>query len=277
MLTLEFARTAAALLFGALALGGLPRTALADEARALLDRARSLDDTTRAWKDREQRLALRIEDGRGGERRRELVMKTLRGDGGEDRTLTVFLSPPEVRGTSFLQYAHRDRDAEQWLFLPALERSRQITSRAKEESFVGTDFSYRDMELIGDVLEWNEEEAHSKTLGRETVDGLEAVSIELVPVRKDVGYTRIVLVLSQPDLVVRRMEFFGAESAPRKVLRLEKIETIGAVPTARRLEMTQPARGTRTVVDVADVRYDQGFPADLFTQRELERAGGEAS
>ena len=28
----------------------------------------------------------------GGERKRELVMKTLRGEGGEDRTITVFVS-----------------------------------------------------------------------------------------------------------------------------------------------------------------------------------------
>lgn len=247
-----------------------------ESARELLDHARSLDHTSRAWKDRRQKLALVIRDGRGGERRRELVMKTLRGEGGEDKTLTVFVSPVEIRGTSFLQFAHRDRDAEQWLWLPALGRSRQISSRSKEESFVGTDFSYRDLELLTDVLEWNEEEARSSLLGSETLDGTELVKIELVPVRKDVGYRRIRLALSRPDLVIRRMEFFGEGEAPRKVLRLDGIEMVGVVPTARRLEMSQPAASTSTVVDVSDVHYDQGFSPDSFTQHALESAGDEA-
>lgn len=248
----------------------VPATA---SARDLLDRARVFDRTTRAWKDREQRLALSIRDGRGGERKRDLVMKTLRGDGGEDKTITVFLSPPEVRGTAFLQFAHRDRDAEQWLWLPALGRSRQISSNAKEESFVGTDFSYRDLELLTDVLEWSEEEAASRLLGKEALDDHEAARIELVPRRKDVGYRRIVILLETPDLVLRRMEFYGEEDSPKKVLRLDDVKPVGSIPTAGRLEMSRPAGGTSTVVDVRDVRYDQGLPASAFTQGELEHAG----
>ena len=238
----------------------------------LLERARALDRTTRAWKDRRQHLALSIRDARGGERKRELVMKTLRGAGGEDKTITVFVSPPEVRGTAFLQFAHKDRDAEQWLWLPALGRSRQISSGAKDESFVGTDFSYRDLELLTDVIEWSEDDAPSRLLGSETVDGREAVRIERVPRRKDVGYRRIVILLETPELVLRRMDLFGDEEVPRKILRLDDVKTVGAVPTAGRLEMSRPATGTRTVVDVSDVKYDQGLPASSFTQSALEHA-----
>lgn len=247
-----------------------------ETARQLLDQAKHLNDTTRAWKDREQKLALDIFDGRGGERRRELLMRTLRGQGGEDRTITVFQSPSEVAGTSFLQFAHKDRDAEQWLYLPELKRVRQITSRTKDQSFMGTDFSYRDLELLTDVLEWSEEEARSSLVRTETIDGSEAAVIELVPLRKDVGYKRIVIALSRPDLSMRRMEFFGAEETPKKVLRLDRIETVGVVPTAHHLEMVQPAAGTRTLVEVSDIRYDQGLPEELFTQRSLERAAEDA-
>ncbi|HZR83228.1 MAG TPA: outer membrane lipoprotein-sorting protein [Candidatus Binatia bacterium] len=254
-----------------------PRPAFAaDDARDLIEQARRLNDGARAWKDRQQTLALEIFDGRGGTRRRELVMKTLRGHGGEDKTITVFREPSEVRGTSFLQFAHKDRDAEQWLYLPELKRVRQITSRAKDQSFMGTDFSYRDLELLTDVLEWTADEARATSKGNDTIDGDEAALIELVPLKKDVGYSRIVIALSRRDLVIRRMEFYRDADAPKKVLRLDRIEPAGVVPTARRLEMVQPDAGTRTVVDVSDVRYDQGLAEDLFTQRALERAGEDA-
>src|SRR6185295_4069972 len=119
-----------------LAVGCAPALA-AETARELITEAKRLNDTTRSWKDRDQKLTLKIVDDKGRERNRELVMKTLRGPGGEDRTLTVFFKPAEVRGTAFLQFAHKDRDAEQWLYLPAFNKIRQISAQGKDESFVG--------------------------------------------------------------------------------------------------------------------------------------------
>jgi hypothetical protein len=246
------------------------------EARMLLDEGRRLDDTTRAWNDRTQRLKLRIVDGRNIERRRELIMRTLKGPEGEDKTTTVFLTPPEVRGTAFLQFAHQDRDAEQWLFLPALGRIRQIAAQSKNESFMGTDFSYRDLELLTDVFEWTEEEAPARLVGSEQIDGVDAAVIELTPKKKDVGYQKIRLVMTRPDLVIRRMEFFGSSETPKKQLRLDDVRNLGAIPTAFRLEMVQPQAGSKTEVDVVDVRYDQKLSEDLFTTRALERGALDA-
>jgi outer membrane lipoprotein-sorting protein len=247
-----------------------------DEARALLDEAHRLDDTTRAWKDRTQRLKLLIVDGRAIERRREMIMRTLKGPDGDDKTATVFLSPAEVRGTSFLQFAHQDRDAEQWLFLPALSRVRQISAQAKSESFMGTDFSYRDLELLTDVFEWTEDEAPARLIGTDKIGDLDAALIELTPKKKDVGYERIRLTLTKPDLVIRRMEFYGSGDKPGKVLRLDDVRNVSAIPTAFRLEMVQPQAGSRTEVDVVDVRYDQGLSDDMFTTRALERGALDA-
>jgi len=244
----------------------------AQPARAILDHAKQLNDTTRKWTDRTQSLNIKIFDSRGNVRNRVMTMRTQRRGGGEDKTLSVFLSPAEVRGTSFLQFAHRDRDAEQWLFLPALQRVRQISAQSKTESFMGTDFSYRDLELLTDVLEWNEEEATSVLSGSDVIEDTDVSLIELTPHKKDVGYTRIVLALTKQDLVIRRMEFYSANtSTPQKVLRMDKIEFIDSIPTPRSLEMRQTVQGSHTTVDVAEVRYNQNLRDDLFTQRTLEQ------
>jgi len=247
-----------------------------NEARLLLDAANRLDETTRAWSDRSQRLKLRIFDGRATERKRELTMKTLKRPGGEDKTITVFHEPPEVRGTSFLQFAHRDRDAEQWLFLPALARVRQISAQSKNESFMGTDFSYRDLELLTDVIAWSEEEAPARLVGTEQIDGVEAALIELTPKKKDVGYQRIRIALAKPDLVIRRMEFYGSGDTPKKLLKLDDVRTVSAIPTPFALEMVQPQAGSKTSVEVVDVRYNQGLAEDRFTTRALERGALDA-
>jgi hypothetical protein len=72
------------------------------------------------------------------------------------------------------------------------------------------------------------------------------------------------------------MEFYADEDKPKKLLVLDKVEQIGAVPTALRLEMSQPAASTHTTVDIADVKYDQNLSEDLFTQRALERGADNA-
>lgn len=245
--------------------------AAADPGRATMDQLRALEHGERSWSDRRQALALRIEDARGGTRERELVMLTQRTDPGEDKTLTVFRAPGDLRGTAFLQFAHRDEDAEQWLYLPELERVRRITSRAKNQSFMGTDFSYRDLELLTDVVEWRADEAHAKSLGSEAWQGQTAERIELRPSAKSIGYERVIVTVTKPDLLLRRMEFFESGDTPAKTLDLEKIAEVGGIPTPRRLTMVRHDGGGRTVIDVSEVRYDDKLASRLFTQRSLER------
>jgi hypothetical protein len=252
-------------------LAGEPGANAPRSARQLLDEVKQLNDTTRAWSDLTRRMKIVIHDRRGGERNRDLVMRTRRGDDGEDKTLVVFQEPAEIRGTSLLQFDHQDRDAEQWLYLPELGRVRAISASSKDESFMGTDFSYRDLELLTDVTEWTEEEARSRLEGAEEVDGVATDVIELVPVAKDVGYSRIVVALAKSDQTIRRMRFYGDGAEPEKVLELGKIEAIDGIPTARSLVMRQPSEGTHTTVDVSDVKYNQNLDDKFFTKRALER------
>jgi hypothetical protein len=240
-------------------------------ARQLLDEVKHLNDTTRAWTDLSRRMKIVIHDRRGGERNRLLLMRTRRGDDGDDKTLVVFEEPAEIRGTALLQFDHQDRDAEQWLYLPELARVRAISASSKGESFMGTDFSYRDLELLTDVTEWTEEEARSRLEGAEEVDGVATDVIELVPVKKDVGYSRIVVALAKSDQTIRRMRFYGDGPEPEKILELGKIEAIHGIPTAHSLVMRQPAEGTFTTVDVSDVQYNQKLDDKFFTKRALER------
>src|SRR5215470_7876283 len=73
-------------------------------ARELLDQAKALDDGPRHWNDRTQKMKLTIVDGHGGERLRELEVTTKHYPKDEDRNLSFFLAPPEVKGTGFLQW-----------------------------------------------------------------------------------------------------------------------------------------------------------------------------
>jgi len=247
--------------------------ARAESARPLLDRCRNLDDTTRHWKDREQHVRLRLEKKGGAAQQRALTIYERRLDGDEDQSLLFFESPAVIKGVGFLSFSHPGRPDEQWLYLPALKRARQIaTSKsARSESFVGTDLSFHDLDVLQDMTSWSEADAPSSLLGEEAVGGIPTYRIELKPARSDVYYARMLVWLGKDDLVMRRTEFFGDGPEPTKRIEQSDIRDVGAIPVAYHLEAATLARGSRTVMEVDEVRFNQGLTDDLFSQRALAR------
>ena len=244
--------------------------AAAETARQILDRSKQLDDTVRKWTDRHQHMKLTIIDRRGGERRRELDFYERKDPGDEQKAIVFFAAPAEVRGTAFLAYTHKGRPADQWLYLPELKRIRQITARTRSESFMGTDFTYHDLDLIAEMPSWREDDARSSLRDSEPVDGVDCNVIELAPQREDIGYQRVVLWLGKEDLFARRIELYEETAEPKKRINQRDVRSVGAVPVAHRVEVETPSAGSRTTIEITDVQLNTGIEESLFTQRALE-------
>lgn len=239
-------------------------------ARELLDQTRHLAQTSRQWTDRVQKLQLTVVDRRGGERHRALAIYFKKFPQDRNRTLLFFESPPDVKGVGFLQWADPHAKDEQWLYLPELKRVRQISAGAKHESFVGTDFSYDDLAIISEVTDWSDADAHSTLLRAEPLDGQNCDVLEFTPVGKDLSYGKIVAWLRAEDLVMLQYEMYDKSNRLEKNLRMSDVRTIGAIPTAFRMEMRNLQSGSHTSVEFEEVKYDLGLDDALFTQRTLE-------
>src|SRR5262245_12646972 len=228
-----------------------------EPAREIPDRRKALDVGTRHWTDRHQKMKLTIYDRRGGERVREMDIFDRREPGDEQKTILFFLAPAEVKGTGFLAFTHKGRAADQWLYLPELQRVRQITARTRNESFMGTDLSYHDLDLMQEMVSWTEADAKSNLRGDETVDGTACHVIELVPQREDIGYKKVVLWLGKDDLVPRRIELYEDGADPKKRIQQSDVKTVDNIPVAQRIEAATPAAGSRTAIDITEVRFNQ--------------------
>jgi len=244
-----------------------------ETAREILDRRKALDDTTRHWDDRHEKLKMTLVDRHGGERVREMEIYDRREPGDEQKTILFFLAPAEVKGTGFLSFTHKGRAADQWLYLPELQRVRQITARTRNESFMGTDMSYHDLDLIQEMSSWSEDDARSSLRGDEAVDGTSCHVIELAPKRDDIGYKKIVLWLGHEDLVPRQLEFWEDGGEPKKRIKQADVRAVGAIPVAHHVEAVTPAAVSHTVIELGDVQFNQKLDAELFSQRNLERGG----
>ena len=65
--------------------------------------------------------------------------------GGEQKYFMYFYQPADVKDMTFMVQKHSGRDADRWLFVPAISMVRRIAARDKSSSFVGSDFSYEDV------------------------------------------------------------------------------------------------------------------------------------
>jgi len=106
-------------------------------------------------------------------------------------TLIRFLQPADVKGSGFLSVEHSGTDESRHLYLPALKKSRRISAGEDSDSFMGSDFTYEDL----DEIELGEHDF--SLLGEETVNGVKCYKVEAVPTeekrKKTTGYGKRVL------------------------------------------------------------------------------------
>ncbi len=239
-------------------------------AQPVLERARELSRTERKWSDRTQRMTLRIVDRRGGTRERKIEVYYKKLERDRSKSLLFFTWPPEVKGTGFLQWIDPHSENRQWLYLPELKRVRRIAGASRRESFMGTDFSFEDLAIMTEILDWTERDAKSSVIGEETCAEAQCWVLAFEPQEKQLAYARIRLWLDH-NYVMRRFEFDNAAGEPVKRLEATDIRPVGRVPTAFHLVMWNLRTGSYTEVQFDEVQYDTGLDESLFTEHRLEK------
>ncbi|MFN4218705.1 MAG: outer membrane lipoprotein-sorting protein [Candidatus Bipolaricaulia bacterium] len=69
-----------------------------------------------------------------------------RKQGEPDRLLIAFVKPDDVRGTLFLSIKPQGKDADLWLYLPALGAVKQlVNTQERKSSFAGSNLSFEDL------------------------------------------------------------------------------------------------------------------------------------
>jgi hypothetical protein len=210
-------------------------------------------------------------NARGGDRRRELEYVT-KTDADDNRKLLIrFLEPADVAGTGFLAIEHADREDDNWLYLPALRRTRRIAGADKTDDFMGSEFTYED-------LESEKLELHEYTLiGADTIDGIATWVVEAVatdPTKiEESGYGRRELWISQDHHVLIQAKYYDRDGAYVKRFTAGDVRQVPGTGKWRAYGMTMEdvQRGDRTELDVAEYRVDQGVPDSYFSERYLRR------
>jgi hypothetical protein len=238
-------------------------------AREIMEMVEARDDGDNSSSDMEMVLI----DRRGGERVRRI--KSFARDSGDDTLSVMFFTyPPDVAGTGFLTYGYDEpgREDDQWLYLPALRKTKRIAGGSKSGSFMGSDFNYSDL-ASRDLDDFD------YSLVKETeVDGAMTWVIESIPrdqkVIDETGYSKSLLLVRQDNHVIVRAVGWVKGGQDLRYMDVKRLELIDGIWVATEIHMTTKRnKETRhkTVLRFENMRFDQDLDDDLFTVYRLEQ------
>ena len=186
------------------------------------------------------------------------------------RTFLRFTSPADVQNTRFLHLSPRDDKDQQWLWAPTTRRTRRLGDAQRDENFFGTDLSYRDLELLVRIQQWNDSEATATLVGEETVDGHPSRVVELMPKNREFPYTKYRLWFGTDDFLLWRVDVYQDDEVLKRVTP-KKYEKIGAYQTAVESDIANLPANTKTIFTLRNVHYDGGVSDDVFTVSNLDK------
>jgi len=190
---------------------------------------------------------------------------------GEHRTFMEFRGPQDVTGTLFLHLSPRGDTDQQWLWTPATRRARRLADAQRDENFMGTDLSYRDLELIVRIQQWNDAESTATLLPEETLDGKQCQVVELVPKNVEFSYSKYRLWFGKDDALLDQVDVYDSDAKVFKRMRMRDYQRIQNYATAQEAEVSNVQYNTRTRFKISNVRYDTNVPDDLFTVASVQK------
>ncbi|MCF8362818.1 MAG: outer membrane lipoprotein-sorting protein [Prolixibacteraceae bacterium] len=199
---------------------------------------------------------------KSGEQRVRKLQQYIKSYGEDEKKVMFFLSPADVRGTSFMNWSYADgRDDDQWIYLPALRRTKRISSDSKSDSFMGSDFTYDD---LGDR---HPSEDNHKLLREETIGGNECYVVESTPKDDDYIYSKTISWVIKDNYIGVKKEFYDEDGDLLKVLSVKEFDKIDGIWTILETEMKNVQKDHKTEMKFENIEYNQGIPDSKFTER----------
>lgn len=180
---------------------------------------------------------------------------------GEKRSLVRVTAPPKDRGNGTLL-----NDNNMWTFSPKINRVIKVPSSMMSQSWMGSDFSNKDISRADDIVE-----QYDHTLLSETEsDGFIAYEIESIPHEEAaVVWGKEVLVVRSDDVLMEH-RFYDQDGELVKTLHTLEIEEMGGRTVASRQRMGKlDAPDEWTEVIVSAIEFDIELGDNIFTLSNL--------
>lgn len=206
-------------------------------------------------------LTLLIEDQRGDRRTRKLAVRSKKlGDAA--RTVVTLTAPSEVKGQAFLFAENLEGEDDVWMYLPAFGVTRRVEGSQKKGSFLGTHFTFADLESR-DIKDSTHERLDDEKIGKTAVYVISSTPKD----PSSSSYGKVTSYVRQSDSQILKVRFYDKDKkSVLKTIFVEKIaKSSDGKPYAKQMTLRSKAGGyTTLVIDGVDEKAE--IPDALFTR-----------
>jgi len=215
--------------------------------------------------DNKAHLEMRILDDQGRERFRKITLlrKNLDEKDGAQKYYVFFSKPADIKKMVFMAWKNIDRDDDRWLYLPALDLVKRIAASDERTSFVGSHFFYED--VSGRNID---EDVHE--IVAETEQYYVIKSVPKLP--QDVEFSYYKNWIDKKTFLPVKAEYYNEKSFVYRTYNALEIKMIEGYPTVMNAQMEDNTTGGKTILTYSSVKYDEGIPENIFSERYLRRA-----
>jgi hypothetical protein len=213
------------------------------------------------------------------ERQRIRNLKLYSKNYGEDtKTLSLFESPADIRGTAYLNFDWNDslRDDDSWLYLPALQRVKRLASSDTSDSFLGSDFTYAD--INGFEIDWYD---YSFVNESEMIGGEDCWVIEMIAksefkdrAEEATGYSKIQSWVSKEKFIQLRGQFWELRGNRIKFFTASEVELVEDIWTVKRLQAITTRNDRQehaSILQIKSIDYNVDVADELLTTQAMQR------
>jgi len=227
--------------------------------------AKAAEEADLGFKSSTVELKMTLTNKNGQTSQRTLSNRTLELVEDGDKSLIVFETPKDVKGTATLTFTHKEGSDDQWLYLPSIKRVKRISSNNKSGPFVGSEFAYED-------LSSQEVEKYTYKFLEEKGDLL---MVEQDPVDPKSGYTRRIATYNKAKgYRLEKIEFYDRKNALLKTLTYSGYKLYKDKHwRAAKLNMVNHQSNKATLLEFSEYNFDAGLADEDFSQVALQRAG----
>lgn len=218
-----------------------------------------------------RKLTMELKDKRGKVRVRETI--SLRKYYGKEKRLAIFYETPRsVQGTAFLTFDYPDAtvDDDQWLYMPALRKTRRISAANRGGYFLGTDLTYEDIKLETRI---SLDDYNYKTLGKEIIEGQACFIVEGTPktkeIAKELGYGKVKFWVDSKIWMLRKAESWDVAKNHLKTIEITDVKQVQGIWTYHKIFVKNHKTGHETIFLNSDIDYKTNISDDTFTKEAL--------
>lgn len=231
-----------------------------------LEIAYEADSRSNGFIDSSASMKMILKNRYGESSSRQLRVRSMEVENDGDKSMTIFDTPADVKGTALLTFSHKVKNDDQWLYLPALRKVKRMSSSNKSGPFMGSEFAFEDL---------GSQEVEKYTwsyLRDEILDGIDTFVVQRIPLDKKSGYTRQTVWIHKTEYYAIKVDFYDRKNSLLKTLQSSDFKLYkDKFWRALKMEMINHQTGKSTELLWDNIVLGNGYTDSDFSKSSLKR------